>query len=221
VRSHGWSGNAPSSDEEAIDRILDAAETIMAERGNSIRITDVARALGVTRQTVYRYFPNPETLLIVSAMRTANGFLDQFAAHLSELTEPAEAIVEGVAYAVEQLAGDRQFEHVLSSRTSDGATAMLTSDTAMAFGRSMLHQLNVEWDKHGYDEDALEELAEIGLRTLYSLLTDPGQPPRTGIELRRFVARWMGPAIVYPKLAQAMESLRPQQPGPKRRRTSA
>jgi AcrR family transcriptional regulator len=221
VRSHGWSGNVPATEEEAIDRILDAAEAIMAERGNSIRITDVARALGVTRQTVYRYFPNPEALLIVSAMRSANGFLDQFAAHLSDLTEPAEAIVEGVAFAIEQLSGDRQFEHVLASRTRDGATAMVASDTAMAFGRSMLHQLNVDWEKHGYDEAGIEELAEIGLRTMHSLLTDQGQPPRTGIELRRFVARWIGPAIVYPKLAQAMDSLRPPEPGPKRRRSSA
>ena len=114
MRSHGWSGNAPATDEEAIDRIHRRAEAIMAERGTSLRIADVARALGVTRQTVYRYFPSAESLLIVSAMRSANGFLDQLAAHLGELTEPAEAMVEGVAFAAEQLAGrppDRASSH--------------------------------------------------------------------------------------------------------------
>jgi AcrR family transcriptional regulator len=221
VRSHGWSGNAPATDEEAIDRIIDAANAIVAERGPSLRIADVARALGVTRQTVYRYFPSAESLLIVSAMRSANGFLDQLAAHLSELSEPAEAMVEGVAFAAEQLAGDRQMDHLMTVRTQSGSSAMLTSDTAMSFGRSMLHQLNVDWDKHGYDEAALDELAEIGLRTLHSLLVDPGQPARDGIELRRFLARWLGPAIVYPKLAQAMNALQPPAPGPRRRRTSA
>lgn len=219
--SRGWSGNAPATEQEAIDRILDAAEAIVAERGPSLRMADVARALGVTRQTVYRYFPSAEALLIVCAMRSADGFLDQFAAHLSDVTEPAEAIVEGVAFAVEQLAGDRQFDHVLSTRTQDGSSAMLTSDTAMTFGRSMLHQLNVDWEQHGYDEAALDELAEIGLRTLHSLLTDPGQPPRTGIELRRFVARWLGPVIMYPKLTQMMAALQPPEPGPKRRRNTA
>ena len=54
VRSHGWSGNTPTSDEEAITRILDAADEIIAERGSAMRIADVARSLGVTRQTVYR-----------------------------------------------------------------------------------------------------------------------------------------------------------------------
>ncbi len=221
MRSHGWSGNAPATDEEAIDRILDAADAIAAERGPSLRIADVARALGVTRQTVYRYFPSAESLLIVGAMRSANGFLDQLSAHLGDVTDPAEAMIEGVAYAAEQLAGDRQMDHLLNTRTQSGSSAMLTSDTAMSFGRLMMHQLNVDWEKHGYDEAALDELAEIGLRTMHSLLTDPGQPARTGIELRRFVARWLGPAIVYPKLSSAMESLRLPEPGPKRRRSSA
>ena len=54
----GWSGDTPSSDEEAIARILDTAEVIVAERGSAVRIADVARSLGVTRQTVYRYFPS-------------------------------------------------------------------------------------------------------------------------------------------------------------------
>ncbi|HZN84866.1 MAG TPA: helix-turn-helix domain-containing protein [Mycobacterium sp.] len=221
MRSHGWSGNAPATDEEAIDRILDAADEIIAERGSAVRIADVARTLGVTRQTVYRYFPSAEALLMVSAMRSANGFLDQFADHLSGLTEPAAAIVEGVAFAAETLAGDRQIEHILSGRTRSGSTVMLTSDTAKAFGRSMLHRLDVDWETHGYDEAALEELAEIGLRTLHSILVDPGQPARDGIALRRFVARWLGPAIVYPRLAQAMDALQPAAPGPRRHRKSA
>ncbi len=217
MRSHGWAGNVPATDEEAIDRILDAADDIIAERGSSVRIADVARALGVTRQTVYRYFPSSEALLVVCTMRSANGFLDQFAEHISGLTEPTTAIVEGVAFAAETLAGDRQIEHLLSRRTQDGSTVTLTSDTAMAFGRSMLHRLDVDWEKHGFDEAALDELAEIGLRTLHSILIDPGQPPRDGIELRKFVARWLGPAIVYPRLLQAMEALQPPTPGPTRR----
>lgn len=217
MRSHGWAGNAPTTDQEAIDRIVDAADDIIAERGASLRIADVARALGVTRQTVYRYFPSSEALLVVCAMRSANGFLDQFADHISGLTEPAAAIVEGVAFAAETLAGDRQIEHLLTSRTRGGSTVTLTSDTAMTFGRSMLHRLDVDWQKEGFDEEALDELAEIGLRTLHSILIDPGRPARDGIALRRFVARWLGPAIVYPRLVHAMEALQPPTPGPTRR----
>lgn len=214
MRSHGWSGNAPASDEEAIDRILDVADAIIAERGSAVRIADVARTLGVTRQTVYRYFPGTEELLLSSGMRSAHGFLDQLAEHTSGLTEPAAALVEGLAFAVETLADDPQFANVLRNGSKSGATVSLTSDTARAFSRSMLHRSDVDWESHGFDEDALDELAELGLRTFHSILVDPGEPARRGYELRKFIARWLGPAIVYPRLAQAMEALQPPTPGP-------
>jgi AcrR family transcriptional regulator len=213
VRSHGWSGNAPANDEEAIDRILDVADDIIAERGSSMRIADVARTLGVTRQTVYRYFPGTEALLIGSAMRSAHGFLDQLAEHISGLTEPVAAIVEGVAFAAETLAGDWQIENLLRHGARDGSNVSLTSETARAFGRSMLHRLDVDWEKHNFDEAALDELAEIGLRTLHSILVDPGHPPRDGIALRGFLARWLGPAIICPRIAQAMDALQLAPPG--------
>lgn len=186
-----------------------------------MRIADVARALGVTRQTVYRYFPGTDALLLATAMRSAHGFLDQLAEQLSGQTDPVAAMVEGVAFAVETLAGDRQIDNLLRHGARDGSTVSLTSDTARAFGRSMLHRLDVDWQSHGFDEVALDELAEISLRTLHSLLIDPGEPARDGIALRRFVARWLGPAIVYPRLAQAIDSLRPAPPGPTRSRPSA
>jgi len=221
MRSHGWSGNTPATDEEAIDRILDVTDEIIAERGSSVRIADVARTLGVTRQTVYRYFPGNEELLLASAMRSAHGFLDQLAEHISGLTEPAAALVEGVAFAVETLGDDAQFANLLRNGSRSGSTVSLTSDTAKAFSRSMLHRLDVDWESQGYDEEALDELAELGLRTFHSMLVDPGQPPRDGIALRRFLARWLGPAIVFPRLAQAMDALQPPALKPRRRPSAA
>ena len=105
MRSHGWAGNTPASDEEAIERILDAADKIIGERGSAMRIADVARTLGVTRQTVYRYFPGTEALRVATAMRSADGFLDQLTTHVKGMTDPVIAITEGVAFAIEQLRG--------------------------------------------------------------------------------------------------------------------
>ncbi|ORV45725.1 TetR family transcriptional regulator [Mycolicibacter engbaekii] len=208
MRSHGWSGNTPSSDQEAIDRILDAADRIVAERGTALRLADVARSLGVTRQTVYRYFPGTEALMIASAMRSAHGFLDQLAQHLGGLTDPVDALVEGVAFAVESLAEDRRLADLLNSRARDGKVVSLTSDTARTFSRSLLQRLDVDWSKHGFDGPALDELAEIGLRTTQSLLLDPGDRHNDGAALRRFIAGWIGPAIAYPRIAEAMSALR-------------
>lgn len=216
MRSHGWSGNTPSSDEEAIERILDAADRIIDERGSAMRIADVARALGVTRQTVYRYFPGTQALLVASAMRSADGFLDRMAAHLGGVTDPVVAMTEGMAFAIEELASDNQVEFVLSQRHRGGQKVSIISDTALAFGRSMLHRYDIDWESYGFDEAALDELNEFSLRVLHSFLADPGRPPRSGTDLRRYLTRWLGPAIAYPQLVRALDAL--QTPGPPRTR---
>lgn len=221
MRSHGWSGNTPASDEEAIDRILNAADAIVAERGSAMRIADVAQRLGVTRQTVYRYFTGTEALLVASAMRSADGFLDQLANHIKGRTDPVAAVVEGIAFSIETLAGDRQIQLLLTKRKRGATTVSITSDTALAFGRSILHRLDIDWEQHGFDEEALGELAEFSLRIMSSFLIDPGPSPRDGVALRRFLARWLGPAIAYPRLAHAMDALQIAAPSSRRRRTSA
>jgi AcrR family transcriptional regulator len=199
MRSRGWAGTMPASDADAMTRILDAADEVVAERGSAMSIADVARRLGVTRQTVYRYFPGTDALLIASAMRSADGFIDRLAEHVGGQRDPVAAMVESAAFAVEHLAGDPQFENLLTQRRPDGVITSLTSDAALTFGRSIIRRFDVDWELHGFDDAALDELAELSLRTLHSILLDPGQPPRDGITLRRFIARWLGPAILYPR----------------------
>ena len=200
MRSRGWAGATPSSDEEAISRILSAVDDEVAEHGAAIRLADVARRLGVTRQTVYRYFPNADALLIASAMRAVNGFIDQVADHVSGVNDPVTAVVEAISFGVENLSGDPQLENLLTRRDEGEAVTSLTSDTAIAFCLSVFQRLDVDWKLHGFDTAALRDLAEMTLRTVQSLLTDPGQRQRDGDTLRHFVARWLGPAILYPRM---------------------
>jgi AcrR family transcriptional regulator len=201
MRSRGWAGSTPASDDEAIARILDAVDDVVAENGSAIRLADVARKLGVTRQTVYRYFPNADALLIASAMRAVDGFIDQAVERASGQHDPVIALVECVSFGIENLAGDPQLERLLTRRQEDEPVISLTSDTAIAFCLSVLHRLDVDWELHGFDGAALRELAEMTLRTVQSILTDPGQAPRKDFALRRFIARWLGPAILYPRMS--------------------
>ncbi|QEN14830.1 TetR/AcrR family transcriptional regulator [Mycolicibacterium sp. ELW1] len=200
MRSRGWAGVTPASDEEAIARILDVVDQVVAENGSAIRIADIARTLGVTRQTVYRYFPNGDALLMASAMRAVDGFIDQVIQHASGLKDPVTAIVESLSFGIEKLAGDPQLENLLTQRQDGEAVTSLTSQTATTFCLSVFRRLDVDWGLHGYDTAALGELAEMTLRTVQSILTDPGQRPLKGIELRRFITRWLGPAILYPRM---------------------
>ena len=70
MRTHGRGGAKPASDEEAVERILDAAGRAIEERGGDMRIADVARTLCVSRQTVYNYFPGTNTLIEAAANRS-------------------------------------------------------------------------------------------------------------------------------------------------------
>ena len=201
MRSRGWAGSTPASDEEAIARILNAVDEVVAERGSAMRLADVARTLGVTRQTVYRYFPNADALLIASAMRAVDGFIDQVAQHVRGLNDPVAAIVESVSFGIENLAGDPQLENLLARPHEGEAITSLTSDTAITFCLSVFHRFDVDWRLHGFDTAALNELAQMTLRTVQSLMIDPLQPPLDGIALRRFLTRWLGPAILYPRIS--------------------
>lgn len=201
MRSRGWAGSTPASDEEAIARILDAVDEVIAEHGAALRLADVARRLGVTRQTVYRYFPNADALLIASGMRAVDGFIDQVVQHVEGINDPVSALVECIAFAVEKLTGDPQLEGLLTGQQDGAAPTSLSSDTAKAFCLSFFRRLDVDWELHGFDKVGLEDLAEMTLRTVQSMLTDPGASPRSGVALRRFVARWLGPAILYPRMA--------------------
>ncbi|WP_445170227.1 TetR/AcrR family transcriptional regulator [Mycolicibacterium sp. Dal123E01] len=200
MRSRGWAGSTPATDDEAIARILDAVDEVVAEHGSAIRLSDVARTLGITRQTVYRYFPNADALLIASSMRAVDGFIDQVVDHVSGLNDPVSAVVESVSFGIENLVGDPQLENLLTHRQEGEAVTSLTSDTAITFCLSVFRRFDVDWGLHGFDDAGLRDLCEMTARTVQSLLTDPRQAPQDGVELRRFVARWLGPGVLYPRM---------------------
>jgi AcrR family transcriptional regulator len=207
MRSHGWSGVTPASDEEAVDRILDAVDSLITAEGAAIRISDVARIAGVSRQTVYRYFPGADALVVGSQIRAANGFFDRLANHLSGFTHPATAVVEGVAFAVEEFADDPLMARVLETRMPGGATASFTSGAAFGLGREMFRRYDVDWAAHGFDDASIDDLIEIAVRTLQSLLLDPRDNPRDAVALRSFLAKWLAPAVLHHRLTRDVHEL--------------
>jgi AcrR family transcriptional regulator len=195
MRTHGWAGSAPASDDEAVARILAAASEAIDTRGADVSIADVARALGVTRQTVYRYFPSTHALLVAAAQRAAAGFLDRLAAHLTGITDPAQAVTEGIATALEWLPKDKHIGLLLAWDRTNEFVADVTSDVAKQFANSMLRRFDVDWDAAAFTDSELAELAEHLLRIIQSFVVDPGRPPRRGNELRRYLRRWVGSAV--------------------------
>ncbi|BBX68248.1 TetR/AcrR family transcriptional regulator [Mycolicibacterium psychrotolerans] len=194
MRTHGWSGAKPASDEEAVGRILAAAGKAIEDHGADFSISDVARTVGVTRQTVYRYFPSTEALLVAAAVRAVDGFLERLAAHVAGVTDPADAVTEAVATALEWLPREK-YIGLLMVPGGAAHVESVTSDVALRFARDMVGRLDVDWAGIGYGDDDLDELAEHLLRVIQSFVIDPGRPPRRGAALRRYLRRWVGGAL--------------------------
>jgi AcrR family transcriptional regulator len=195
ARRRGWGGEPPHSDEEAARRIVDAAVALIAETGTGISIADVAASLGVIRQTVYRYFPTADALMHAAAMASVDGFLDRLAGAVGGITDPADAMTEGVMFTLEEVARIPHLAILLSAPYETARPGSMASDEAQDFGVRMINRFDVDWAAHGYDDAALRDLVEFTLRFMLSFFAAPNPPGRSREELRRFVRRWLGGAV--------------------------
>src|ERR1700682_1551484 len=57
--------------------ILDAAARVLSEQGTAANLADVAAAAGVSRATLYRYYPNRKALLAALAAHALTEFGDR------------------------------------------------------------------------------------------------------------------------------------------------
>ncbi len=194
MRTHGWGGKPPLDDDEAVARILSATREVIDDKGASTNLADVARQLGVTRQTVYRYFPSTGDLLAATAMGAVGGLLDRIAVALRDYTRPDEAVVAGLVAVLEALSADDYVGLVLrGDQLSLSVVGGFTSEVARGFARSMMGRMAVDWAAWGLGEQQLADISEIILRTLQSLILDEG--PRDHADLAGFLDRWAGAAI--------------------------
>jgi hypothetical protein len=102
-----------------------------------------------------------------------------------------------LAFTIESIPDERYLGLLL--RTGDAFTRGIVSDVAMTFGRDLLDRTGIEWATLGYALSDLDGLVEFMLRLIQSLAISPNDPAgsrRTGDDLRAFLHRWFGPAVV-------------------------
>ncbi|GAA3512585.1 TetR/AcrR family transcriptional regulator [Aeromicrobium panaciterrae] len=196
MRSHGWGGRPPLDADEARARILTATCERLAESG-STSTAEIADLLGVTRQTVYRYFPTTNDLLNAAAMYAVNELQENLVGHVAAASkgDPAEAVVEVVAYVYEHLRDDPALKRLVAPGQISTTIAELTAPSSIALGGKLLTDIDIDWSGIGLTQDEQLELVEHLLRTLQSFFLDPGDPPRTGDDLRAYLRRWVAPAL--------------------------
>jgi AcrR family transcriptional regulator len=196
VRRHGWGGDPPADDLEARRRIIVAAMRQVDEHGpGQFSIAQVASDLGVIRQTVYRYFPSTDDLFEAVGQHAVEDFVDELTDHLRGIKQPDEWFVEALATAIERLPDRPYLTLLLAAGRTEPFARGITSPEAMAIGREVFARAPVDWHAAGYDDAAVNEVIELMLRVLQSMVIDPPSTPRTGPQLRAWLQRWLAPAI--------------------------
>src|SRR4051812_46143758 len=195
--NHGWGGRPPASEAEARQRIIDATSRCVDRYGVAkTTLSDVATELGVTRQTVYRHFARISDIIGEVAAQGADTFVDRLVAHLRGITDPAEAVVEGLVFCVRTIPAEPRVSLLLQLGDSEAFGRGATTGPTIAYGARMLRRYPVDWADAGITDADLHGLAEIIMRLLTSLLQHPGNPPLEEVQLRALLNRWLAPALV-------------------------
>jgi AcrR family transcriptional regulator len=191
----GWAGTPPADDAEARKRIIDAALRLVDRRGAAqTTVSDIADALGITRRTVYRYFAGTEELFATVAEVALGSFVAQIDQLVADLDVTSQ-LVEVVAHIIERLPHEPQLVLLLANdRSNMFSRAMLTPDVIKRC-RAILHHAQIDWNQLGFDDRTIDELIEFLLRVIQSMVIAPPDPPRSSVELRAYLRRWIGPAL--------------------------
>ena len=122
-------------------------------------------------------------------------------------------MVEVVAYVYEHLRDDPALNRLIAPGRISTTIADLTAPSSIALGGTLLAGFGIDWAEVGLAEDEQRELVEHLLRTLQTFVLDPGDPARTGEELRAYLSSAGSHRRCVP------ESARPNRP-PQRPTTS-
>ncbi len=83
-------------------RILDAASRLFRERGyRGTDMEDIARAIGLARNSLYRYYPSKDHILLDCVQRDMEPYLGQLRALEASMANPRERIAAWVNLQVE------------------------------------------------------------------------------------------------------------------------
>ncbi|BBY42175.1 TetR/AcrR family transcriptional regulator [Mycolicibacterium celeriflavum] len=183
----------------ARDRLLDAAETCLQSRGLSgTTMEDIARQAGVSRATVYRYFPSRESVVSGVIVRAAERYLHRISGRISAHTDLGSAILDFVAATV-RAARREPIIGILFGSDDELAGVGLAKGTSVALFELVAEFLRPVFAAHWDQLEAgmsVDDAAEWILRTILSLLSVRGPRHRSPEGLDAFLRRFLLPALL-------------------------
>jgi AcrR family transcriptional regulator len=167
------------------DRVLDAAGRCFAAGGvPGTTIADIARAAGVSRPTVYRWFADRDAVLAAFVQRAARRLGDEIAVTVRR-GDPGRRLVDAVLAAVDGVRADPTLAAWFASESAGAALgAAAASPVIEALAAGFLGD---------NDDEDVRTRARWVVRVTVSLLAMPG---RDRAEERDLLERFLVPVVV-------------------------
>jgi TetR/AcrR family transcriptional regulator len=196
-----WWGDdrAILDDEEARRRLLDAAGRCIARRGNAqIRMAEIADEAGVSRSTVYRYFPGRDEVLLGLMLMRLDKALDALVRSLRHPDDPVRSLPEMVLVPVESVAGNPLNEALFAAESTAVATALeMGSEPIVELLLRHYEPLLQRWKLAGCLYDDLDPRSLVQwLHTTTLFLLAPSWRHRSATDKREFVEQFLVRALV-------------------------
>jgi len=179
---------------ETRQRILDSAVQCVKQWGiDKTSLGDIAKTAGVTRPTVYSYFPGKDDVIRAALLQSGHAFSARVIRHIKKFKTTGDRAIEALMFALEQLPREPYLTVItqadLATRVNDDAL----SDQE---GRIICYSIFREIFKdETISDDQLFECVEFTVRLLLSLLMIKGPVSRSAKETRAFLRRRLLPAL--------------------------
>ncbi len=193
------SADAPEATEE---RILRAASEQVEDFGlRRFTIDDVARRVGVSRVTIYRYFPKKNRLIEALVLWEMRRFLEAVEEAIAGCQTLEERLVEGFVFGLSYLRRHRLLRRLLRTEPELILPALTTdADRVLAAGREFIARFAREEAQRGglpLDEEEIEAVAELLTRAVLSFIVTPHSvlDLETPEGIRRFAEHYLAATL--------------------------
>jgi AcrR family transcriptional regulator len=182
------------------ERLLDAAEGCLEQFGpEKTSMEDVARAAGMSRATVYRYFENRDALLLGVASRQASSLAAEAINYLAQFNTISDWLVEGLLFTLREMPNRPVFASLVTSLDSRSSGSLLLGSTGLVqIGVNVLRPMFGNAQAQGLLRDGIdpEMLVEWLLRMLWTYLNAPSQVATDEEGMRKLFRMMLIPAVL-------------------------
>ena len=182
------------------ERLLDAAEGCLEQFGpQKTSMEDVARAAGMSRATVYRYFENRDALLLGVASRQSSALAAEAMNYLAQFNTISDWMVEGLLFTLREIPHRPVFASLVTSLDSRASGSLFLGSTGLVqIGVNVLQPRFANAKAQGLLRDDVdpEMLVEWLLRMLWTYLNAPSQVATDEEGMRKLFRMMLIPAVL-------------------------